>query len=217
MRILFPNFGLNVHLQLHHTKTFPILSPQNHTQLFSPFIIFSYHNNQIQITCAQINMLDELRVESYRIPWLIWIQLIILFLLLALFYFFTVLDSDHRDATTATHMFPEIASTTAKGFFFDEIQQIDKPLITNHHSTAPVSTYFQQQISQGEENLTIKGEIGTCSSLRGEEIMEGESSTLNFHPCHYFQLATIAFLKCFGLDSTFDSSSNRKRRKRKES
>jgi hypothetical protein len=56
--------------------------------------------------------------------------------------------------------------------------------------------------------------------MRRGDIMEaGESSTkLSFHPCHYFQLATVAFLKCFGLDSTSDeTSSNRKRRKRKES
>ncbi|KAJ1429760.1 Elicitor peptide [Sesbania bispinosa] len=159
---------------------------------------------------------EELPVESYRIPWLIWIQLLVLLLLLALLFFFTIfpLDLDNNDATVEATA-PASASTSSKRFIFDEIQQIDKPL-TNHDSTAPVLTNHRHH-TQGGENRSIKGEIGTCSSMRREEITEGEASSLNFHPCHYFQLATVAFLKCFGLDSTSDAPSNRKRRKRKES
>ncbi|KAK2444853.1 hypothetical protein QL285_015846 [Trifolium repens] len=165
-------------------------------------------------------MFNDLTTESYRIPWLIWIQLIVLILLFALFYFFTIVVDDEA---TAVSSLPETSSAASvKGFLFEEIQQIDKPLIANHNdSFAPASTNRQHHITlEGGQNLSIKGEIGTCSSMRRGDIMEaGESSTkLSFHPCHYFQLATVAFLKCFGLDSTSDeTSSNRKRRKRKES
>jgi len=78
-------------------------------------------------------MLDELITESYRIPWLIWIQLIVLFLLLALFYIF-IFDDD--DAATVSVM-PETSSASSKGFLFEEIQHID--------SIAPVSTNPQHR------------------------------------------------------------------------
>ncbi|XP_045825059.1 uncharacterized protein LOC123917559 isoform X1 [Trifolium pratense] len=157
-------------------------------------------------------MFNELTTGSYRIPWLIWIQLIVLILLFALFYFFTIVFDD--DAATVSAL-PETSSASTKGFLFEEIQQID------NDSIAPVSTNRQHQITlEGGRNRSIKGEKGCSSSMRSGEIMEaGESSTkLSFHPCQFFQSATVAFLKCFGLDSTSDeTSSNRKRRKRKES
>ncbi|XP_061372626.1 uncharacterized protein LOC133315087 [Gastrolobium bilobum] len=160
------------------------------------------------------NIGDEFTLDSYRIPWLIWIQLIVLLLLLALLFFLTVfpLDPDVGDGDAAS---PVTASTTANGFRFDDIQQIDIPL-TNHDSTATVVTNRRQH-TQGGQNQSIKGEVATSSSPRREEITEGEASSLNFHPCQYFQLATVAFLKCLGLDSASDSPSNRKHRKRKES
>lgn len=40
---------------------------------------------------------DELTIESYRIPWLIWIQLLVLVLLIFLLYCFSFLASDHSD------------------------------------------------------------------------------------------------------------------------
>lgn len=69
----------------------------------------------------------------------------------------------------------------------------------------------------------IKGEIATGPTTRREEIMEEEEDdeeedpSLYVHPCHYFQLATVAFLKCFGLDSPSDGPPTQKHRKRKES
>lgn len=82
-------------------------------------------------------MLDEFIRESYRIPWLIWIQLIVLFLLLALFYIFIFDDDD-----AATEVLPETSSASSKGFLFDEIQHIDS---TKNYSIAPVSTNLQQR------------------------------------------------------------------------
>ncbi|AES72729.2 uncharacterized protein [Medicago truncatula] len=155
-------------------------------------------------------MLDEFIRESYRIPWLIWIQLIVLFLLLALFYIFIFDDDD-----AATEVLPETSSASSKGFLFDEIQHIDS---TKNYSIAPVSTNLQQRnITTQQQDGQNPSEIATCSNMRSGEVNEGESSTPSSHTCHFFQLATVAFLKCFGLDSTSDSSSNQKCRKRKES
>lgn len=83
---------------------------------------------------------------------------------------------------------------------------------------------------QGVENLSVKGEIVARSASRGivrEEVAvaaEGEaSSPLYFlHPCYYFKLARVAFLKCLGLDSSSESDENpppptQKHMKRKES
>ncbi|KAM1510156.1 hypothetical protein ACFX10_019242 [Malus domestica] len=71
---------------------------------------------------------------------------------------------------------------------------------------------------------SIKGEIVTSTSriMRREEIGEMEASAaaathIYFHPCYYFRLATLAFLKCLGFDSTSEYSSTPQRGKRKES
>ncbi|CAI8598772.1 unnamed protein product [Vicia faba] len=163
-------------------------------------------------------MFNKLSVESYQIPWLIWIQLIVLFLLFAIFYCFTISDDDGATASIS----PETSSVSAKSFRFEEIQRVEKPLLTaDNDSITPVSTNGQHRditLKQGGQNLSIEGEIETCSSITSEELLEEEESTLSSHPCNFFQVATLAFLKCFGLDdSTFGSSSQQKRRKRKES
>nr|AFK35567.1 unknown [Medicago truncatula] len=87
-----------------------------------------------------------------------------------------------------------------------------------NYSIAPVSTNLQQRnITTQQQDGQNPSEIATCSNMRSGEVNEGESSTPSSHTCHFSQLATVAFLKCFGLDSTSDSSSNQKCRKRKES
>ncbi|KAG5148413.1 hypothetical protein JHK82_015294 [Glycine max] len=191
-------------------------------------------------------MLGRGEEELTRIPWLILTQLIVLFLLFALLFFFTLLpfdpDHDHHNNLVTADIPPPTTTTSSTLFFFDDIQihQIDSPL-TNHDSspTHPTTTLqvggvriikldmailscIYVLLILGGQNLLIKGEIakGPSSSMRREEeIMEEEeeASSLYFHPCHYFQLATVAFLKCFGLDSTSDSPSTRRHRKRKES
>ncbi|KAE8715830.1 Detected protein of unknown function [Hibiscus syriacus] len=73
--------------------------------------------------------------------------------------------------------------------------------------TAPLS-------SQVVEKQSIRGEIGmgrgTCRRVvrgGGEESVEMEGCSIMepneislHHPCHYFRLAKLAFLKCLGLD-----------------
>ncbi|TKY60346.1 hypothetical protein E2542_SST17444 [Spatholobus suberectus] len=151
---------------------------------------------------------EELTLESFRIPWLIWIQLFVLLLLLVLLYCFSIVALDPSHHTTAPS-----ASTTDPDF---KIQQL-----SNHHSTAVTK---RLQSTRGVENLSIKGEIATIGStgIVREEIAEGEASTSSLyflHPCYYFNIAREAFLKCLGLDSTSESDGppTQKHRKRKES
>ncbi|KAK7317004.1 hypothetical protein RJT34_00876 [Clitoria ternatea] len=157
---------------------------------------------------------DELTIQNYKIPWLIWIQLLILFLLLALLFFFTLFpfDSQHPHLTAVT-----TASTSSNRFLSDDIQ---KPIADDHDSAPTVLTNRQHNSPQGGQILSIKGEIEPSPSMRREEIEkedEDETSSLYNHPCNYFQLATVAFLKCFGLDDTSDRPSTGKHRRRKES
>lgn len=69
---------------------------------------------------------------------------------------------------------------------------------------------------------SIKGEIvpGTSRVMRAEDMVEMEGSAIPniyLHPCHYFRLARLAFLKCLGLDPTAENSSSPQRGNRKES
>ncbi|XP_061345433.1 uncharacterized protein LOC133291225 [Gastrolobium bilobum] len=145
-----------------------------------------------------LNFGDEFTLEGYRIPWLIWIQLMVLLLLLfALLFSFTIIPVDPSSHDTAAS-----ASTTH-----------------NNHSSSVTNPLLN---TRGVENLSVKGEIETSAStgIVREENAVGEASSLYFlHPCYYFKLARLAFLKCLGLDSTSesDSPSTQKRRKRKES
>ncbi|KAL2339442.1 hypothetical protein Fmac_007382 [Flemingia macrophylla] len=142
------------------------------------------------------------------IPWLILTQLIVLLLLLALIFVFAVFPFDSDD----NH------STPSNVFLVHEIQPIHSPPPLANRDSHPTT---RQHRLQGGQNLLIKGEAETGPSMRSEEIMEveveeEEDSSVYVHPCNYFQLATVAFLKCFGMDSTSDGPSTRKHRKRKE-
>ncbi|KAG4211965.1 hypothetical protein ERO13_A02G134800v2 [Gossypium hirsutum] len=77
------------------------------------------------------------------------------------------------------------------------------------------TTTFSSQVI---ERQSIRGEIGIAKTrsrrmVRGEE-MEGSSrkepnqQELDLHPCHYFRLAKLAFLKCLGLDSDHNNNTS---------
>ncbi|XVE86678.1 hypothetical protein DITRI_Ditri18aG0053600 [Diplodiscus trichospermus] len=151
---------------------------------------------------------DEVTIESYRIPWLIWIQVLVMFLLMLLLYCFSLFSLD----------LPDTSSTASSSLFPDS--QLDKTPVFNRN-TRLVSACFQP--SQVGENQRIKGEIGAGTSrriARGEEESiekEGSSSKeANYqnchHPCHYVRLAKLAFLKCLGLDSFSDNTSTSEQR-----
>ncbi|XWS44848.1 hypothetical protein CRYUN_Cryun15aG0084400 [Craigia yunnanensis] len=141
---------------------------------------------------------DEL---SYRIPWLIWIQILVMLLLMLFLYCFSLFAMDLPDS-----------SSSASASLCPESNLDKKPVFK--HNTRLVSTCFQA--SQVGENQSIKGEIATGTSRRigGEDSVENEGCSSKeanqncYHPCHYLRLAKLAFLKCLGLDSLSESSSS---------
>ncbi|BAT79118.1 hypothetical protein LR48_Vigan04g107200 [Vigna angularis] len=161
---------------------------------------------------------EELTTESNAIPCLIFTQLLVLLLLFVLLFFFVVFPLDPADnLITAGTTSP---STSSNFFLFDAIRQIELPQPVHDSSPSHSTTTPQYRLLQGGENVVIKGEIKRGGSMRVEEeiVEEGDSSSssLYFQPCHYLQLASVAFLKCFGLDSSSDTPST-KSRKRKQS
>ncbi|KAI8540735.1 hypothetical protein RHMOL_Rhmol08G0009000 [Rhododendron molle] len=137
---------------------------------------------------------DELIIGSQRIPWLIWIQLLVMLLLIILLYYFTVSALGLDPSATAA-----AASTST--------------VLLASGSAAAASTSRVPNIKVGEGN-SIKDDIGTSTRrkrIRTEDIQEREGSS--YHPCHYFGLAKQAFLKCLGLDPTSKDSSNSRHRK----
>ncbi|KAJ1412881.1 LIS1-like proteiny motif [Sesbania bispinosa] len=136
---------------------------------------------------------DELTLESFRIPWLIWIQLIVFLLLFAFLFCFTIVALDPSHNTHASS-----ASTI-------------QSLANNHHSTAVTNPLVN---TRGIENLSIKGEIATSSrtEIVTEEIAEGEgSSFLDRYIYHYLVTTGLpksaaSFRKHCGLpDELFES------------
>ncbi|XP_028755142.1 uncharacterized protein LOC114714557 [Neltuma alba] len=164
---------------------------------------------------------DVLAFQSSGIPWLIWIQLVVLFLLVALLYCFTVfaLDSSDDASTVAATEGPTAAeSASTSRFLFDEIRQVEKP--SGKHDPSTTTFVINRRLdTQGGENRSIKGEVSSGTTRRivsAEEFGEREGSS-RFHPCHYFQLARVAFLKCLGLDPAPDSPPTQRCRKPKQS
>ncbi|KAK5843317.1 hypothetical protein PVK06_005770 [Gossypium arboreum] len=139
---------------------------------------------------------DEVTIESYRIPWLIWIQIIVLLLLMLLLYGFTLFAFD----------LPETSSSSSSSSPDSQLGKLP--------GFKQTTTFSSQVI----ERQSIRGEIGITKTtsrrmVRGEE-MEGSSrkepnqQELNLHPCHYFRLAKLAFLKCLGLDSDHNNNTS---------
>ncbi|XP_002528677.2 uncharacterized protein LOC8274922 [Ricinus communis] len=170
---------------------------------------------------------ESLTVESYRIPWLIWIQILIFILLLFLFYCFSVFTSSDLSLNTTTSSnnsssissFPPPSSSSSTS-----ASSLNKATGLNKHNsnTTTVTNLLQQHHNQIGGSQSIKGEIATSTSrtvVREGNVIEGEgfstNSVIDFHPCNYFRLAKLAFLKCLGLDldpvSERCSSSERKK------
>ncbi|KAK3211865.1 hypothetical protein Dsin_016571 [Dipteronia sinensis] len=143
---------------------------------------------------------EELTIDTLKIPCLIWIQILVLLLLLILLYCFSRLSLDLSHNTISSSSAAPSSSSSSSG-----------PSLLIKRSSQPSQTGGSQ---------IIKGEIstGTIIRRRVEVLTERESasasasstrsSSINHHPCHYFKLARLALLKCLGLDSESQNSSN---------
>lgn len=107
---------------------------------------------------------DEFTIESYRIPWLLWIQLLVFVLLIFLLYCFSFLASNHSDRTSASPSASHLVSQeTQKG----------KPIPKNN-STTVVSNCFEISQVWIMDSISILCYI--CSS---------SMFSLRFHPLFF--------------------------------
>ncbi|KAL6225283.1 hypothetical protein ACLB2K_004134 [Fragaria x ananassa] len=151
------------------------------------------------------NFRDELTIETYRLPWLIWIQVIVMVLLLLVLYCFSILVLDLPDDNNTTK--PSSSSSS------------NSRLVSSHNFT---STIYAMRLQNTQVGESMKGEIvpSTSRVMRAEDMIEMEDSAtpnIYLHPCYYFRLARVAFLKCLGLDPSSENLSTPQRGKRKES
>ncbi|KAG5245288.1 Transmembrane protein [Salix suchowensis] len=153
---------------------------------------------------------DELTVGGNRIPWLLWIQIIVLFLLLIILFCLSFFPSDLSDTTGPSSS----ASSSAAGVFTPLNSHINKQTFKHNEHTTTATTCVQH--SQGHQNRSIKEEITTNTGriIVSEDDFGNSAYFTDFHPCNYFRLAKLAFLKCFGLDSMSDDSLNSEKQKK---
>ncbi|KAK4417274.1 hypothetical protein Salat_2553000 [Sesamum alatum] len=146
---------------------------------------------------------DELIIESYRIPWLIWIQLVVMILLILLLFFgFTVFTSDSSTSSAAAS--PPTAPPT----------HLNNPTSSNRIIKV-------EERSGRREAGAREGLIREDDDPGGDESCIKESMFLRVfghphHPCNYIGLAKRALFKCFGLDSSSDSSSSNLQHEKRE-
>lgn len=86
---------------------------------------------------------DEFTIESYRIPWLIWIQILIFFLLIFLFFSFSVFTSDPSQSYYNTKT-PSSATSPSPSSLASvyAVSNSNKPLL-NHSTTTTVANRLQ--------------------------------------------------------------------------
>ncbi|KAI3704303.1 hypothetical protein L1987_74519 [Smallanthus sonchifolius] len=125
---------------------------------------------------------DELIIDSHRIPWLIWIQLLAMFLLVILLYFFTTIPSD-----LSLH-FSTSDSAAANTRRNSKVRE-------NEIKETGASTSEVVQRAKKPDGRPRAG----SSTTNENSGMIGEHS---HHPCHFFGFAKHVFLKCLGIEST---------------
>lgn len=147
------------------------------------------------------NFGDELLVESYKIPWLIWIQLLVTFLLIVLLYYFGLFALDLSVDTSSS-----VTALPSTGLFISKESR-------KYNPTTTITSCLQVG-----GNQIIKGEIASGTSRRvieREDSSEEEDFTVSetsHHPCYLVRLAREAFLKCLGLDETTTSTREQTKR-----
>ncbi|KAL5751803.1 hypothetical protein ACOSQ2_022310 [Xanthoceras sorbifolium] len=176
---------------------------------------------------------EELTIDTYKIPWLIWIQILVLLLLLILLYCFSAfsLDLSHDNSNTTSSLASSSSSAPSSNLTHQSLTS-NEPLLIKR-SSQPSQVGGSQSIKGEILSTTARGTIrrrrvvgsgdqeATTTTDNNQRERESASSTststaINYHPCHYFKLARLAFLKCLGLDSSSENSStpNEQRKER---
>ncbi|CAH2043441.1 unnamed protein product [Thlaspi arvense] len=149
-------------------------------------------------------------VDSYNnIPWLIWIQMFVFFLLLLLLCVFGIISSDIIDSSClSSDSVPSTSCSSLSRRFLP-----GDPIQISHHGLGFSVNSSLVQSNQMGSSQVIKGEITPAetrmvTSSGEEECLPEKDSSHNFllHPCNLFQLAGTAFLKCFGIDRSTEET-----------
>ncbi|XP_010519978.1 PREDICTED: uncharacterized protein LOC104799256 [Tarenaya hassleriana] len=142
-------------------------------------------------------------VDSYRIPWLIWIQMLVFFLLLLLLCALGILSPDLYENNPSSS---SSSASSSSGASVPRRFPLGDPVPADCGSKFFGNSSLVQSNQMGGGSESIKGEITPCTSSS----TGGEGSTRNsYHPCSLFQIARSAFLKCLGLDPTSSDDSRR--------
>ncbi|KAK1421534.1 hypothetical protein QVD17_23949 [Tagetes erecta] len=138
---------------------------------------------------------DEVMIDSYRIPWLIWIQLLAMFLLLIIIlcYFTTTTTTD-----LSFHFSTASDSPSATALPFINHSIITPPphnskVRENEIKEAGTST---SEVVQRAKKPDGRPRAGSSATNEGSEKVFEHSH----HPCHFFGIAKNVFLKCLGID-----------------
>ncbi|KAG8373309.1 hypothetical protein BUALT_Bualt11G0010600 [Buddleja alternifolia] len=140
---------------------------------------------------------DEFIIESYKLPWLIWIQLLVMILLIILLFFgFTVFNSETSSSSAAASP-------------------------SNGSAAAPPPNPNSSDRSTNAEDHSVRmndGELIREENQSGEESSSKDSMFFRIfrhptHPCNYIGVVKRAFFKCFGLDSSSELSSSHQHEK----
>ncbi|KAH6799497.1 hypothetical protein C2S51_035981 [Perilla frutescens var. frutescens] len=138
---------------------------------------------------------EEFIIESYKVPWLIWIQLLVMILLTILLFFgFSVFTAEPSSSSSAS---PSTGAAAAPP------PHLNNPSSSNRRAKLEV---------QG-----TRGDRASSTEFTREEVQNGEESSSKDsslfrifrnpnHPCNFFGQAKRAVLKCLGLDSSSELS-----------
>ncbi|XP_009625342.1 uncharacterized protein LOC107761654 [Nicotiana tabacum] len=150
----------------------------------------------------------ELIIENYKVPWLIWIQLVVMILLVLLLFFgFNILDLPNNSNSGASS-----STSTA-------ISQCPTGSSPNCNSTATLQNRNQNQNIKRETEASTSREIARADEAQERDGSAEKDATIfklfvrPQHPCNYFGQAKQAFLKCLGFDSDRDNCNTRRHAK----
>ncbi|CAA2981554.1 Hypothetical predicted protein [Olea europaea subsp. europaea] len=150
---------------------------------------------------------DELIIESYKIPWLIWIQLLATILFIILLFGISVCTSDSAASSAST----SISASTSTG----RAAIAPPPNLNDPSSSQRVKEEEIQQVERNGEasgGTIIDDDQGRDESSLNDSVLQ-RLFKHPAHPCNYLGLAKQSFLKCLGLDTNSESRSNEKHRK----
>ncbi|KAL4578055.1 hypothetical protein LXL04_014170 [Taraxacum kok-saghyz] len=160
---------------------------------------------------------DELIIDSYRIPWLIWIQLVAMFLLVILVFYLTTtppdLSLDFSTTTTASASASQSATALSRSFLTSAAANTYQNLKVRENEINETGTSTSEVVQRRKSPNVGRNQMLEGTSANTTTGDEGNGIMLE-HPCHLFGVAKQAFLKCLGLG--MDSEPDNSRHKEKD-